>query len=232
MLKVNRFLQAASSQAWLNISLAHAQKIFTYFQVTPSYLDFVSVFTARRTDEVEISDTRFSSFRERVRLASRGLDLPHLNVSGSGYQISYNLKCVANVCKEDKVGWALNAYALEDWDWSTRQAVFHHQFDTAKGTTLWILTAPRDYLQQRVQNLVGQSGTSRVPAVNNEEQREGRTEDRTFTTVEESFIASLSVHLLLAQYASEDWRGYLRWLEQKLERMVSLPHLLNNVVRF
>lgn len=225
-------MQGKSGQSKLNISLAHAKRIFTYFQVMPSYVDFVSVFSARRTDEFDVSDIRFSSFRERVRLApdAQGLDLPHLGVSGRGYQLSYNLKGIVNKSKESPK-WSAGIHQTK-WDWSTRQAVFHHQFDMGHGTTLWILTSARKYLQERVQKLVGQSGTVQSRALqqagngiqpktpNDDEEVEARMEDRTFSTVEESFVASLSVHLLLAQYASEDWRGYLRWLEQMLESKV------------
>jgi len=199
----------------------------------PSYVDFVSVFSARRTDEVDVSDIRFSSFRERVRLTpdAQGLDLPHLGVLGRGYQLSYNLKGIANKSRESPK-WSAGIPQTK-WDWSTRQAVFHHQFDMAQGTTLWILTSARKYIQERVQKLVDQSGpvqqngplpqakrSAQPKVANDDEEVETRIEDRSFSTVEESFIASLSVHLLLAQYASEDWRGYLRWLEQMLEAKV------------
>ena len=228
-LKSHSFLQGDSGQSKLDISLTHAKRIFTYFQVMPSYVDFVSVFTAKRTEEVDVSDIRFSSFRERVRLGpgAQGLDLPHLGLSGRGYQLSYNLKNIANKSRDDP-RWAAGI-PQHKWKWSTRQAVFHHQFDMAHGTTLWILTSARETLQERVENLVDQSSTAlpsgaRPRAVNKNEEVESRIEDRTFSTVEDCFVASLSVHLLLAQYSSEDWRGYLRWLEQMLESKVrALP---------
>ncbi|KAM0807616.1 hypothetical protein AB5N19_07956 [Seiridium cardinale] len=214
------FIQAASSQAKLNLTLSHAKSIFTYFQVTPSYIDFISVFTVNRSDEADVSDLRFSSFRERARLGAHSncLSLPHLALSGKGFQLSYNLKCVSNTTRESPTGWSRIANTPEEWQWSTRQAVFHHQFDMKEGTTLWILTAARNYLQKRVQKLVGQNGTQTASSTNDEDNLQPRSEDRSFTTPGKSFISSLSVHLMIAQYASEDWRGYLRWLEQMLEK--------------
>ncbi|KAH6656533.1 hypothetical protein BKA67DRAFT_654865 [Truncatella angustata] len=186
----------------------------------PSYIDFISVFTTKRTDEADVSDVRFSSFRERIRLGvdNRSLDLPHMALSGRGYQLSYNLKCISNTKRDKAEVWAREKHNPDDWVWSTRQAAFHHQFDMKEGTSLWILTAARGYLQERVQRLVGQRGSQTAIASTDEDDLESREEDRTFTTTEKSFIASLSVHLMIAQYASGDWRGHIRWLEQMLEK--------------
>jgi hypothetical protein len=220
-------LKAATQQEKLDVTLEHVCKIFTYFQVMPSYIDFISVFTVRPDDEDEVSDLRFSGFRERVRLSTdpnmRGLKVDALALSGRAYQLSYNLKCIANKTKE---AGKLDVVAQEKWQWSPRQAAIHHQFDVEKGTTLWIVTAARTELQMRIQDLTDQAGTgAAVPgpagsAAAQTTAANGRAEDRTFTTAEDSFIASLSVHLLLAQWASEDWRSHLRWLEQVLEKKV------------
>lgn len=207
------------------MSLAHAEMIFTYFQVMPSYIDFVSAFCKKRQDDEDVSDLRFSSFRESIRLSpdSCGLNLPHLALSGRGFQLSYNLKSVTNKSKE-RPSWPGVQDRMEKWDWSVRQAVFHHQFDMKEGRSLWIITSARHYLQERVQKLTGQMerrpSTHASHGEDDLELPSSRT-DRTYTTTEDSFVASLSMHLMLAQYSSEDWRGYVRWLEQMLEKTVS-----------
>lgn len=208
------------------MSLAHAKRIFTYFQVMPSYIDFVSAFCKKMQDDEDVSDLRFSSFRESIRLSrdSCGLDLPHLALSGRGFQLSYNLKSVTNKSKE-KPSWSAVIDRKEKWDWSVRQAVFHHQFDMKEGSSLWIITSARDYLQKRVQKITGQTerklpATSQAKSDEEDTDLQTRPADRTYTTAADSFIASLSIHLMLAQYASEDWRGYVRWLEQMLEKKV------------
>lgn len=159
----------------------------------------MSVFTVVFRDQVEAVELRFSGFRERVLLSrpTRGLQLGELALSGRNYQLCYNIKCVARKHPHPK---------KENWLWSARQASIHHQFDVTEGTSLWIMTAARSELQKRVDNLTG---------------AEGRAEDKCFSTPAKSFIASLSVHLLLAQWGTEDWRGYIRWLEQVLEEKVS-----------
>jgi hypothetical protein len=183
-----------------------------------AYVDFMSVFTVedgrpdQKTDPV---DLRFTSFREYVvlsPLAKGGLDLPFLGLSGRGYQFCYNLKCITNQDRNANPTTYMDV-SRSSWTWSPRQAVFHHQFDAEKGTSLWIATAAYTQLQTRVQNLLGSSG---------------QAEDRRFKDVNSSFISSLAVHILLAQWASQDWRGYLRWLEQGIEELVSNAHSPTN----
>ncbi|KAL2075032.1 hypothetical protein VTL71DRAFT_8812 [Oculimacula yallundae] len=189
------FFQAPTSEAKLTVTRNMASRILTYFQVMPNYIDFLSVFAVDFGEQVEAVELRFSGFRERVLLSTeaRGVQLPCAGLTGQNFQLCYNLKCVALKYGSGK---------REDWLWSPRQAVFHHQFDVGEGTTLWIIASARDELQYRFSDLTGS---------------EGRSEDRAFKTPAESFISSLSVHLLLAQWATEDWRGYIRWLEQVLE---------------
>jgi len=87
--------------------------------------------------------------------------------------------------------------------WSIRQGAFHHQWDAEGGTTLWVVASAYKKLQERARQLTGP---------------DGRSQDKSFNTATESFVSSLAVHLLFAQWASENWWGYLRWLEQVLEQ--------------
>lgn len=172
-----------------------------------------------------MSDLRFSSFRESIRLSpdSCGLNLPHLALSGRGFQLCYNLKSVTNKSK-DRLSWSTVKDRKERWDWSVRQAVFHHQFDMQEGRSLWIITSARDHLQQRVPKLTGQTERRlRTHTIYGEDDIElpSSRSDRTYTATADSFIASLSMHLMLAQYSSEDWRGYVRWLEQMLAKITA-----------
>lgn len=165
----------------------------------PIYIDFISVFAVRFGQQVEAVELRFTGFRTKVLLSrpSRGLSLPQYAISGRNYQLCYNLKCVALKYRRAK---------REEWLWSPRQGSFYHQFDVGAGTAVWIITSARDELEKRVKSLTGS---------------EGDVEDRSFSSPSKSFISSLAVHLMLAQWATEDWRGYIRWLEQVLEENVS-----------
>lgn len=170
--------------------------LFTYHQVTPAYLDFLFVFGA----QFEPRDLRFSGFREQMMLKPLpGRAIPQLGRSGCQFQLCYNLKGVTlkSVDPDDA---KLN-------DWSIRHAAIHHQFDLVYGTTLWIVTKGGTDLRQKFKELTGE---------------DGRPEDRDFTSPPACFRASLSAHLLFCHWATEDWRRYLKWLEQVAEEDVSV----------
>lgn len=170
-------------------------RILTYHQVMPVYLDFMSVFGAQS----EPRDLRFSGFREQRNLshAFSGNAIPDLGRSGRQYQLSYNLKNVAekSIDKADK---RLN-------EWSIRQAAIHHQFDIVEGTTLWIVTKGNLDLQTRFKELTGKGG---------------RPNDKSFDTLEQCFRSSLAAHLLYCFWSTEGWRWYILWLENVIEEEV------------
>jgi hypothetical protein len=171
-------------------------QIFTYHQVMPIYLNFISVFGAQS----EPRDLRFSGFREQTTLASppRGPAVIELGRSGRQFQLCYNLKCVALKSEDPK--------RIELNEWSIRQAAIHHQFDVVEGTTLWIVTKGNEDIKERFKELTG---------------KDGREEDKSFATLEQCFRSSFAAHLLYCYWATEDWGWYIRWLEDVLEDQVS-----------
>ncbi|KAH8894395.1 hypothetical protein GQ53DRAFT_745072 [Thozetella sp. PMI_491] len=190
------FFTAPSGQSRLDITYQLACKVLTYFQVMPNYIDYLSVFKVNEDAETEVSDLRFSGFHERLLIAkpSRGLVVPQACLGGRNYQICYSLKSVANKSQGEKL-------SRDKWQWSPRQSAIHHQFDLEQGVSLWIVTG-RSTLRDRIEEMTGAGG---------------RSQDRNFSSTAASFISSLAVHLTLAQWASEDWQGYVRWLEEVLE---------------
>ncbi|KAN0104936.1 hypothetical protein V8E51_010681 [Hyaloscypha variabilis] len=187
------YIHGANSRARLRITRSMLLELFTFHQVMPDYLDFISVFGLQS----EARDLRFSSFREQ-----KSLKLPHgasgvdsLGRSGRHYQLCYNLKGV-NLKYQD----------LEDpgkSQWSIRQAAFYHQLDVVGGNVLWIVTKGGLDVQQRFKELTGTGA---------------RPEDKAFGTPEECFRSSLSAHLLFCHWSTEDWRGYIKWLEYTIEK--------------
>jgi hypothetical protein len=174
-------------------------RILSYHQVMPSYLDFMSVF-GRQSDA---RDLRFSGFREQTLLSNppRSASEQTLGRSGQQFQLCYNLKSVACPAGSNSVP------IKEDWP-SIRQAAFHHQFDVAKGNTLWIITKGDLELKSRVESMTGP---------------DGRPEDKAFDTPKESFKSSLAAHLLYCHWATEEWRWYVQWLEEIIQREVRGP---------
>ena len=171
-------------------------EILSYHQVMPVYLDFISVFGKQSKSK----DLRFSGFREQTTIGDppRGPRAPSIGRSGRQYQLCYNLKCVT-LKGEHETDLKLN-------EWSIQQAAIHHQFDIVEGTTLWMVTKGNLDIQQRFKELTGPNG---------------RPEDKAFGTVYECFRSSLSAHLLYCHWSLDDWRGYIRYLEEVVENEVN-----------
>jgi hypothetical protein len=197
-----RYLYGQSSRSELKITRQMLSIILTYHQVMPAYLDFVFAFGAQSDPR----DLRFSGFQEQTMLKSPqpGIGIPELGRSGRQFQLCYNLKGVT-LKKSDPENFKLD-------DWSIRQAAIHHQFDIVHGTTLWIVTKGNKDLQQRFKELTG---------------TDGRPEDKSFSTVESCFRASLSAHLLYSHWSTEGWRWYIAWLEKVIEsEVIGIEHLV------
>lgn len=166
----------------------------------PDYLDHLFIF-GRQIDQ---RDVGFGSFREQMSLRD-GRTCHHnaaLGRSGRQYQLCYNLKGVT--CT---YGDLLNLVGKQ---FSIRQAAVYHRFDVVSGNTVWIVTKGRTDLYERFKELTGKNA---------------RPEDRAFQTPEECFRSSLSAHLLFCHWATEDWREYIKWLEETIQQEVSCPWL-------
>jgi hypothetical protein len=186
----------------LKISRAMSNLLLSFHQVMPSYLDFMSAFGLQLGQR----EVRFSGFHEQSTLSapiSKRPSVSQLDRSGHGYQLCYNLKAIV-----DKGGKG------KEKEWSKRQAAIHHQFDADNGKALWICTEGRKLngLFDRIRDLT--SDTS-------------RQEDWTYDTREESFVSSLATHLTCCHWSIEGWRVYMGWLEETVEKEVSVQFLPN-----
>lgn len=170
--------------------------ILSFHQVMPCFLEFLTVFG--RQDEAK--DPRFTGFRELIVLGhqSEVLAVPDLGRSGRHYQLCYNIKSVVN--KGGDEGRPMFN------PWSTRQAAVHHQFDVVSGNTLWIVAKGNLDLQRRFTAMT---------------KKKAPLDGRSFAMTEECFRSSLAAHLLFCLSATEDWRGYIQWLEEKVTEIVS-----------
>lgn len=73
--------------------------------------------------------------------------------------------------------------------------------------TLWLMTTAEGEFKKKVEQLTGPRG---------------RREDRSFDNIAECFISGLSVHTLLLDWAADEWRWYIQWLEEMVEDQVSV----------
>ena len=190
-----RYLYGQNSRDQLKITRNALTQILTFHQVNPIYSDFILLFGAQS----DPTDLRFSSFRQTttIQFPARGPSIEELGRSGRHFQLCYNLKGVT-LKQKDKIHPRFD-------EWSLRQAAIYHSFDVVFGTTLWIVTKGRLDIQQRFKELTGPRA---------------REEDKSFGTSEQCFRSSLSAHLLYGQWSTEDWRWYIRWLEEAVENHV------------
>ncbi|KAL9581438.1 MAG: hypothetical protein Q9212_003902 [Teloschistes hypoglaucus] len=158
----------------------------------PSYLDFVAVFGIHD----HIREPRFSGFRDQTLLTKPSkLRVDSLGRSGRQFQLCWNLKSPGRWSEEGTL-------QPGPEKWSIRQGAFHHQFDVEHGTTLWIVTKPGLDIKERIQDVTGKSGNE---------------EDRKFSTPRECLKSTFAIHLLIGHWATEKWRQYFQWLEDKIE---------------
>ena len=156
------FICAEHSRAPLKISRRMLVRVLSYYQVIPSYIDFLLVFGVHK----HTRDRRFSGFHSQIHLEyTPSLAVDHLGRSGRQFQLCYNLKFVGRWTE-------LGQLSPLDDQWSFRQGAFHHQFDILKGTALWIITRADLDLKKRIEETTGKTG---------------RSEDRQFQTPEQSW---------------------------------------------
>ncbi|KAI1123859.1 hypothetical protein F5Y10DRAFT_43510 [Nemania abortiva] len=143
----------------------------------------------------EPKDLRFSSFKKQVSLApsARLSEIQALGRSGQQYQLCYNLKHID---------------IEENGEFSTiRQAAIHHQFDVVNGKSLWIVTAGRPSLQERFKSLTGKNANP---------------QNKSFGCPIECLQSSLAVHYMFCSWSMENWRWYIKSLENTLEEATGL----------
>ena len=171
-------------------------RVLSYFQVIPDYIDLLLAFGGLKHPREEL----YSGFRNQLQLKyTPSLAVDYLGRSGRQFQLCYNLKSIGRRTESSHLA---PCYV----QWSFRHGAFHHQFDIAKGTALWIATGADLDLEKQIEETTGRTGTG---------------EDRRYQTPEQCFKSSLAIHLLLCHWASENWRTYFLWLEGTVEDEVS-----------
>jgi hypothetical protein len=195
--KPNSYIYAKHSRARLGIRQSMLAEILTFHQVMPEFLDFFTSFGLQSSAR----EVRFSGFRQQMSIKPQAgkFAIDVLGRSGRQYQVAYNLK-----------GVTLKKYdpdSIQLAEWSIRTAAFYHQFDVVEGRSAWIVVKGGRDVYERYKELTGS---------------DARPEDKAFQTPDECFISSLSPHMLFCRWSAEDWRGYVRWLEEAVDKEVSI----------
>jgi hypothetical protein len=157
----------------------------------PDFLDFVFPFG----ESEHAQDFHFSGFRAENQFSKdsggeRGLAVPALGRSGRQFQMCFNLRSVEPIKYN------------QDWPWSIRQAAIYHSFDVETGRTVWIFVKGNDLIRRRIQS-----------AVSNGVKTESN-DIASFDSLTAAFGSSLNVHTILCEWARENWRWYINFLEE------------------
>ena len=166
---------------------------FTYLQVIPEFVDFLLLFG----EQQHAQDLYCSGFYQQTRLqgADLGTTAPLRNWSGCDLQVCYSLKSIERS--------QLQAH----WPWSIRHCAVHHSFDAKTVRSTWVIIKGDNLIEERINRATnGKNASLGKPA---------------FETVEKAFAASLTTHLMLCDWSSENWRWYVKFLEEKFEDLTS-----------
>ncbi|KAI9780709.1 MAG: hypothetical protein M1816_002758 [Peltula sp. TS41687] len=145
-------------------------------------------------------DFYFSGFRHENRLSQvdRGFSVPELGRSGRGLQICYSLKSVEPLKGE--------------WPWSIRQTAVYHSFDIVTGRTTWIIVKANGLMKSRITTA---TRSGQYPGM------------KSFQSISGAFAASLETHLIICDWAGENWRWYINFLEEEFQSKTRHALLVN-----
>lgn len=180
------FLHSKTSRGPLSCSKEQLAFLLTYHQVTPLFLDLVFTFKARQRP------LNHALFRQENYLDEGvpSLKLPHLGRSGIQVQHAFNLLTVE---RADLPG--------ERNQWPLRHASLYHSLDLETGRAVYILLKGNGELATRIKDAT-------------EKNRHLRAD--TLRTPEQSYVASLQVHLIMLEWAIESWSEYIDSMDDTL----------------
>jgi len=184
------FIHARNSREKLKISREMFTFALTYYQVMPSFLDFVFPFGHQHFAE----DFHFSGFREDTRLlpSDEALKILDLGRSGREVRLCYSLKSVEP-----------NDFKTE-WPWAVRQVAVYHSFDLETGKAFWIVIKGGHLIRDRVKSATDPAST-------------GAPDLKSSLSTSSLFAATLGTHLILCDWCDEEWRWYLNYVENRLQ---------------
>ncbi len=164
---------------------------FTYFQVMPAFMDFLLLFG----EQEHAQDLYCSGFYQHTRLAGveLGTKADTRNWSGRDMQVCYSLKSVEP------------SPSQAHWPWSIRHCAVHHSFDAEYIRSTWLIIKGDQLIEERIK-----SATS---------EKEAPMGKPAFETIEKAFGAALTTHLILCDWSAENWRWYIKFLEERFDKL-------------
>ncbi|KAF1978303.1 hypothetical protein BU23DRAFT_221242 [Bimuria novae-zelandiae CBS 107.79] len=189
---IHIFIYAKTSRNALQISLDMLTYLFTYHRVAPAFLEFLYS-TVYRTRE-ENHDAYFSGVEEAHQLALPRLSqaFPELGRSGRLLKLSYNLRSAEK--KPPELG--LREY---EFAWSIETMAVYHSFDIETGHALWLTCESNAKVRGYIKEIISS------PVEFDLQSNRAR------------FMATLATHVLVCDWTVQNWRWYLKALEDEIE---------------
>ncbi|OTA94293.1 hypothetical protein M434DRAFT_384027 [Hypoxylon sp. CO27-5] len=180
------FLQSATSRSALGCTKEQLMFLLSYYQVMPSFLDFLLTFRVRGTPVAH------AQFRHENYLGKNSpeLVLPQFRRSGIQIQHAFNLLSVeqaSDPCEKNQ--------------WPLRQVALYHSFDGTNGRCFWIILKGNELMARRIFSAT-------------EQHRQLKAQE--ITSPETSFAASLQVQMIMIEWCSENWAEYIDHLEKEV----------------
>lgn len=180
------FLQSATSRGALGCTKEQLTFLLSYYQVMPSFLDFLLTFSVRGAP-VAHAQFRHENYLERY---SPELVLPQFRRSGIQIQHAFNLLSVEQASDPN-----------ERNQWPLRQVALYHSFDVTNGRCFWIILKGNELMAQRIFSATKQHRQLKAKEI---------------TSSETSFAASLQAQMIMIEWCSENWAEYIDHLEKEV----------------
>jgi len=173
------YLHSPHSRAPLGCSKEQLALLLTYHQVTPLFLDLVFTFRFRERPLAHALFRHENYLEEGLP----SLRLPQLGRSGIQIQHAFNLLAVERTSLSTELN-----------QWPLRHASLYHSLDLETGRAVYVVLKGGMEIAKRIKEAT-------------ETNRHLRGD--TPRTREQSFLASLQIHLLMLDWAVESWNDYI-----------------------
>ncbi|KAH7118123.1 hypothetical protein B0J13DRAFT_201415 [Dactylonectria estremocensis] len=179
------------------LSGSKLRRILTFHRVNPDYIRFLahSVPPSPSSNEDEEFELQQQTWHIGFSYLTNHADpedgdiMPELKRSGRRYEMNLNLKLASRD---------------ESKEWRISGTTIHHHFDVGSGSQLWITSGPQsDSIRKRIAELYSVDRNNSGSFVNG-------------GNISPSFRSSLELHVFFATWAMENWRQYLRSLQNQL----------------
>ncbi|KAL8693617.1 MAG: hypothetical protein Q9218_001575 [Villophora microphyllina] len=170
----------------------HQHRLFS--QEQDSALTFRELDSNGKGERVVAQDFYSDCFHQRTCLSNltQGLTIPARAWSGYDFKVCYSLKSVER------------SETQTAWPWSIRHCAVHHTFDVLNIRSTWVIVKGNELIEKRITSAT----RPRSPP-----------EFSSYDTIGRAFASALASHLLVIDWAGENWRWYINFLEEQFENM-------------